>query len=165
MSRSDPVRRRPAWQGKVVTALVAGIVGVGIGAAGGGDADGDDAGASQKLAVVEKRAARDLEQTTADLQAGQQAAIEAAVTDAVAAEKTKRSAMIKKAVAAAVKETKADLAASNKPRTLVAPSAPTDPRFDTCGAANAAGYGNYRRGTDTEYGWYQDRDGDGVVCE
>ncbi|GAA4234226.1 micrococcal nuclease [Streptosporangium album] len=29
----------------------------------------------------------------------------------------------------------------------------TDPRFRTCGEANAAGYGPYRRGTDPEYGW------------
>ncbi|GIG67204.1 hypothetical protein Pen01_34990 [Phytomonospora endophytica] len=41
----------------------------------------------------------------------------------------------------------------------------TDPRFDTCKAANAAGYGPYVRGQDPEYDWYQDRDGDGVVCE
>lgn len=41
----------------------------------------------------------------------------------------------------------------------------TDPRFRTCGEANAAGYGPYHRGRDPEYSWYQDRDGDGVVCE
>ena len=40
-----------------------------------------------------------------------------------------------------------------------------DPRFDTCTAAKAAGYGNYREGEDPEYEWYDDRDGDGVVCE
>ncbi|ACZ83133.1 thermonuclease family protein [Streptosporangium roseum] len=40
-----------------------------------------------------------------------------------------------------------------------------DPRFRTCGEANAAGYGPYRRGVDPEYAWYQDRDGDGLVCE
>ena len=45
------------------------------------------------------------------------------------------------------------------------PSTGNDPRFPTCGAANDAGYGPYRRGADPEYGWYQDRDGDGVVCE
>ncbi|WP_113700827.1 thermonuclease family protein [Nonomuraea lactucae] len=46
-------------------------------------------------------------------------------------------------------------------------TAPTgnDPRFRTCGEANAAGYGPYTRGRDPEYAWYQDRDGDGVVCE
>ena len=40
-----------------------------------------------------------------------------------------------------------------------------DPRFDTCGEANEAGYGPYRRGLDPEYEWYVDRDGDGLVCE
>jgi hypothetical protein len=41
----------------------------------------------------------------------------------------------------------------------------TDPRFATCKAAKAAGYGPYRSGVDPEYAWYQDRDKDGVVCE
>ena len=40
-----------------------------------------------------------------------------------------------------------------------------DPRFATCGAANAAGYGPYIRGHDPEYSWYIDRDGDGRACE
>lgn len=54
------------------------------------------------------------------------------------------------------------------PRPTAAPDADAggnDPRFPTCAAANAAGHGPYRRGTDPEYAWYQDRDGDGVVCE
>ncbi len=41
----------------------------------------------------------------------------------------------------------------------------TDPRFGTCGEAIKAGYGPYKNGTDSEYSWYIDRDGDGVVCE
>jgi hypothetical protein len=41
----------------------------------------------------------------------------------------------------------------------------TDPRFSTCAKANAAGYGPYYKGSDPEYHWYRDRDGDGVVCE
>lgn len=41
----------------------------------------------------------------------------------------------------------------------------TDPRFDTCTKAKAAGYGPYLSGQDAEYGWYHDRDGDGRVCE
>jgi micrococcal nuclease len=45
------------------------------------------------------------------------------------------------------------------------PGGGTDPRYRTCGDANAAGYGPYYRGRDPEYSWYQDRDGDGVVCE
>ncbi|MFD1373675.1 excalibur calcium-binding domain-containing protein [Actinoplanes sichuanensis] len=45
------------------------------------------------------------------------------------------------------------------------PTGGTDPRFSTCKAANSAGYGDYVRGVDPEYDWYQDRDGDGIVCE
>ncbi|GAA3205954.1 excalibur calcium-binding domain-containing protein [Actinocorallia longicatena] len=55
-----------------------------------------------------------------------------------------------------------------KPRPSSASPTPrpaTDPRFRTCREANAAGYGDYVRGEDPEYGWYQDRDGDGTVCE
>lgn len=44
-------------------------------------------------------------------------------------------------------------------------STDTDPRFDTCKAAKAAGYGHYREGEDSEYAWYRDADSDGVVCE
>jgi hypothetical protein len=40
-----------------------------------------------------------------------------------------------------------------------------DPRFDTCEEANEAGYVDYRRGVDPEYEWYDDADGDGIVCE
>ncbi|WP_433431953.1 PASTA domain-containing protein [Nonomuraea sp. CA-141351] len=52
------------------------------------------------------------------------------------------------------------------PKKTTQPPAPAeDPRFDTCGEANAHGYGNYQKGVDPEYGWYEDRDGDGMVCE
>lgn len=40
-----------------------------------------------------------------------------------------------------------------------------DPDYGTCKAAKAAGRGPYYSGTDPEYGFYQDRDNDGVVCE
>lgn len=53
-----------------------------------------------------------------------------------------------------------DGANSNSPSTVS-----NDPRFDSCSAAKAAGYGPYRQGADEEYGWYRDGDGDGVVCE
>jgi micrococcal nuclease len=46
-----------------------------------------------------------------------------------------------------------------------APSVGTDSDYGTCKAANAAGKGPYVAGVDPEYGWYQDRDGDGIVCE
>jgi endonuclease YncB( thermonuclease family) len=41
----------------------------------------------------------------------------------------------------------------------------TDPRFGTCTEAKDAGYGPYVKGQDPEYAWYDDRDGDGTVCE
>ena len=41
----------------------------------------------------------------------------------------------------------------------------TDPPFATCRDAAVRGYGPYRRGVDVEYGWYPDRDGDGLSCE
>ncbi|MCC4248463.1 thermonuclease family protein [Microbacterium testaceum] len=45
------------------------------------------------------------------------------------------------------------------------PAPATDPDFGTCKEANANGFGNYVRGQDPEYVWYDDRDKDGVVCE
>ena len=44
-------------------------------------------------------------------------------------------------------------------------SGANDPRYSTCTAAKAAGYGPYRRGVDPEYAWYTDRDHDGIACE
>lgn len=41
----------------------------------------------------------------------------------------------------------------------------SDPRFQSCKAAKAAGYGPYVEAVDSEYDWYRDADGDGVVCE
>src|SRR4051794_20450466 len=52
-----------------------------------------------------------------------------------------------------------------RPAPAPAPAADVDPRFATCRAANAGGYGPYRSGVDAEYAWYRDRDQDGVVCE
>jgi hypothetical protein len=40
-----------------------------------------------------------------------------------------------------------------------------DPRYSSCTAAKAAGFGPYRKGIDPEYSWYIDRDADGKVCE
>ena len=40
-----------------------------------------------------------------------------------------------------------------------------DPRFSSCAAAKAAGYGPYIQGVDEEYSWYRDGDNDGSVCE
>jgi uncharacterized protein DUF1524/excalibur calcium-binding domain-containing protein len=58
-------------------------------------------------------------------------------------------------------------ATARAPVALAAPprQGARDPRFDTCRAAKAAGYGPYASGQDPEYEWYQDRDHDGLVCE
>lgn len=45
------------------------------------------------------------------------------------------------------------------------PQPANDPRYSTCTEAKAHGYGPYYQGQDPEYYWYNDRDGDGVVCE
>jgi len=47
-----------------------------------------------------------------------------------------------------------------------APQAGTHPKFSSCAEAARNGYrGPYLRGVNPEYGWYQDRDKDGQVCE
>lgn len=55
-----------------------------------------------------------------------------------------------------------------RPSTTRRPTSPgqdTDPRYGTCRAVKAHGYGPYYRGIDPEYSWYADADNDGVVCE
>jgi hypothetical protein len=39
-----------------------------------------------------------------------------------------------------------------------------DPRFPTCKAANASGYGPYYKSVNKEYFWYRDANNDGKVC-
>ncbi len=65
-------------------------------------------------------------------------------------------------------------AAPRDPAPPAAPPAPKDPapaakspapNYGTCKEAKAHGGGPYVRGRDPEYAYYQDRDGDGVVCE
>ncbi|WP_421734506.1 excalibur calcium-binding domain-containing protein [Cellulomonas sp.] len=64
-----------------------------------------------------------------------------------------------------VVELPAEAPAAEEPAPVVPPVPAADPQFGTCKEAVAAGYGNYSQGVDPEYDWYQDRDGDGVVCE
>lgn len=162
--------RRSRWLGKTAVGVAAGLIGLGVGLAGGGDADAAkdkaEKDAEAKIARIQGQSDELVDdakqQAVADEQAKIDEAVSDAVADAVAKEKARRAALIKKAVAKAVRETKADLKTDTAPKPL---ASSTDPRFDTCGAANAAGYGNYRRGADPEYDWYDDRDHDGVVCE
>jgi hypothetical protein len=55
--------------------------------------------------------------------------------------------------------------ASTPAPTRKASSGGTDPDYGTCTSAKAAGKGPYYQGKDPEYGWYTDRDHDGIVCE
>ncbi|KQY56694.1 hypothetical protein ASD30_10290 [Nocardioides sp. Root140] len=86
----------------------------------------------------------------------------------VAVKKSSAAAKRKAAKALATERAKVAEAQESTPVQTFAdtPAAPTtDPQFGTCGEANDNGYGPYQSGVDTEYGWYDDRDGDGIVCE
>lgn len=79
---------------------------------------------------------------------------------------TKRSTVTKKAVnRVTVVKTVVSTRAKTVRTTVAPPLDDRDPKFRTCGEANANNYGPYIRGIDPEYDWYQDRDGDGIVCE
>jgi len=52
-----------------------------------------------------------------------------------------------------------------KPPVIGPPPTGLDPRFPSCTAAKAAGFGPYYRDVDVEYSWYRDGDNDGTVCE
>lgn len=49
--------------------------------------------------------------------------------------------------------------------TIAGGSGGLDPRFTSCAAAKAAGYGPYVQGKDPEYYWYRDANHNGVDCE
>jgi len=55
--------------------------------------------------------------------------------------------------------------AAPPPPPTIRPTSATDPNYGTCKQAKANHRGPYVRGRDPEYDYYQDRDGDGVVCE
>lgn len=155
--------RRSKWTGRPAVGAAAAIAGLILGStANSGPVDDAkdeaQAKAQTKIAQIRSDAAEEVQDAESEVREDQQEAIQDAVDAAVAKTVKAERARAKKLVSAA----KADAKAETKPQTLVAS---TDPRFDTCGAANAAGYGSYRRGVDEEYGWYQDRDNDGVVCE
>ncbi|MGJ9412568.1 excalibur calcium-binding domain-containing protein [Aeromicrobium sp. CF4.19] len=150
--------------------LTAGVVGLIVGVGfGGTDVETIErdaqASADERIDEVEDEAAKEVRLLRGELDEQIDSAVTDAVDEAVAEEKAKRSRLIKKAVTKAVDETTSEMEAQqlvSQPETV---EDSTDPQFDTCGAANAAGYGNYREGADPEYDWYQDRDNDGVVCE
>ena len=93
--------------------------------------------------------------------AAQRSAVQAAVTKVRTEEQRKTAAAVQAAKAAVASAP----VASAAPVPLASTSSATDPRFNYCYEANDAGYGPYYRGQDPEYDWYDDNDGDGIVCE
>lgn len=76
----------------------------------------------------------------------------------------------RRAVAAAVSRTKTQMrqqapVVRSRASAGVGVGGGSDPQFAYCYEANDAGYGNYQQGVDPEYGWYEDSDNDGWVCE
>ncbi|MGO4255688.1 excalibur calcium-binding domain-containing protein [Marmoricola sp. RAF53] len=172
------------WKSKPAIGVGAGLFGLILGVGMGGSDTGDADALNTRISTLSEQKA-DLKQEVASLEddvAAKDNASQAAVDDQVAGAVAEANAAAKaaqqRAVAAAVakERKKADQrvaaareeAAANQPRPLTGGGGGgggTDPHFGTCGEANDNGYGPYTEGVDPEYDWYQDRDGDGVVCE
>lgn len=170
---------RSVWF-KTRTAIGAGglLLGLGLGAASAGGDSVDTDALSKNIAAL-KATNEELEDDVADLSSQEpgvgQEQVDKQIAAAVKAAKVEAEAKRKKAVAEERRKADARVAAAEKAAAddeslgltggAGSNSGGTDPRFDTCGDAIDAGYGNYREGVDPEYDWYQDRDNDGVVCE
>jgi acetylornithine deacetylase/succinyl-diaminopimelate desuccinylase-like protein len=180
----------PIWRRKWVAATAAGLFGfvVGAGASGGETTSTVPAGYVSE-SVVEDRVADEVEEVSESTDAR----VDEAVAEAVRSVRADARSLVeqvradaqrlqKRAVATAVRRavtkerSKADAkieAARESAQSLVSNPAPdantsggdTDPQYTYCYEANAGGYGPYQEGVDPEYDWYDDRDGDGVVCE
>lgn len=111
-----------------------------------------------KEAVLEQQEAR---AAKAEAKAQRQQA--RAVKNAIAKTRREERARAAKQVAAARQEATQEAQKNAAPQPLA--STGTDPQFSYCYEANDAGYGPYYQGQDPEYDWYDDADGDGVVCE
>lgn len=159
--------RRGRLTSRPVVGIATGIVGLMLGMSVNQGAVDDAAAKAQdkadtRIALIRTEAADDVSDAQEEATQVQEEAIQKAVDEAVDETVADERARAKKLVSEATAKAKKEAGAAAKPQPLVSA---TDPHFGTCGEANANGYGNYRRGTDTEYSWYQDRDGDGVVCE
>ena len=182
-----PATKKPFWsRAKVGTAtgLVGLVLGAGLGASGQPSVSADMPEVKSLVSKgVEERTA-DLKDETAQLSEESDdlrsdlAQAEEDVADAVAKAESQVAAAKRaatkaqdQAVRQAVAAEKAKQAASTTPRGFAdtgsgsTGTSSSDPLFGTCGEANDNGYGPYREGVDSEYSNYQDRDGDGLVCE
>lgn len=182
------MRDKPFWS-RTKVGVAAGVVGLMIGMSGSGSEaeqgqqkDGSVSALRADLAdVLEQKSAleEDLRAVESDLgeaesgtdealkelrqqaKVAQRQAVKAAVAKVRKEEQRKAAA----AIEAARSQAQAAAAPSSAPVPLASTGGATDPRYSYCYEANDAGYGPYVRGKDPEYAWYDDRDGDGVVCE
>jgi hypothetical protein len=182
-----PAAKKPFWsRAKVGTAtgLVGLLLGVGMGASGQPSVSADmpevrslvSSGVAEKTADLRGETARLAEESDelrAALEQSKKDAADAAAQaeSQLAAAKVAATKAQDQAVRAAVAAEKAKQAASNSTRGFAdtgsgsSGTSGSDPLFRTCGEANDNGYGPYKQGVDSEYSHYQDRDGDGLVCE
>lgn len=180
-----PAAKPPFWTRPkvgVVASIVGVLLGVGIG---GTEADTTNSYSQADIKSAVDSATADLEDELQD-QEDQEAALDRVteqLTEArrdlseverqAAADLRRAAADQRKAVKAAVAKERQRLTAAAPPPAPAPAPAPqpantgggTDPQFSYCYEANDAGYGNYQQGVDPEYDWYDDNDGDGVVCE
>lgn len=182
-----PEGSKPFWT-RAKVGVVAGVVGLIVGVAGvGGDpeadtptasitTEGDDGSAHETelaQALEENSSLEDqLQKERADAEKALRAAAKSAkqtqrqaVQAAVAKVRQEERAKTAAAVQAAKSAAAAAAAASTPVNPFASSGGSTDPRFSYCYEANDAGFGPYYQGQDPEYDWYDDRDGDGVVCE
>jgi len=182
--------KKPFWtRAKVgtVAGLVGLLLGAGIGSSGQPSISADmpevkslvSKGVEDKTAQLTDETSDlsdESDQLRADLEKAQEEADHAAATAHHQLASAKRAAAKaqKQAVRVAVAAEKARQAESNATHSFASTgsdsgstgsSGGSDPLFGTCGEANDHGYGPYQEGVDSEYSNYQDRDGDGLVCE
>jgi hypothetical protein len=169
------------------TGLLGLLLGAGIGASGQPaiSADMPEVKSLVSKGVEEKTAAfadekselsEESDQLRVDLEKAQQEAVDAAaaadrqVANAKSAALKAQKLAVKEAVAAeqakqAASSATRGFASTGSGSGSAGTSSSSDPLFGTCGEANDHGYGPYQQGVDSEYSNYQDRDGDGLVCE
>ena len=188
-----PPGSRPFWT-RAKVGIAAGVAGLLVGVVGSGSeaepvptADSDglaveadlaealDANTDLENQLEEQQGQQDQAVGDATQQAEKQAkivqrkAVRAAVAKARSEERKKTAAAVKTARAQGLAEGRRQGAAATASTSPIAPLASTgggtDPQYSYRYEANDAGYGPYYQGQDPEYAWYDDRDGDGVVCE
>lgn len=165
-----PAAEPPFWT-RAKVGVACGVLGLVVGAAmGSGLGEGSEPTSRASVDQAVDEATADLERQLADSEAALRDQAKESKAELRQARETlaevKRQARIdkRKAVAAAKSRVPASPTSPDISAFVGTPRKP-DPRFDTCSAANAAGYGTYIRGLDPEYDWYEDRDNDGLVCE